>query len=93
MKIRHKRKKIKCKKFIYFLGRVIIKSDIKLTKIMKKRIRDIIKDNTTYPYYGYDYTITKTIFYLCGKNVAGVYFVHNRIFFFVKIDKKADTDL
>lgn len=71
--------------YIYLSGRILIKSEIKLTEQQRKEIFDIIRKNVENPYYGYQQQMTRKIFHKLENLVYGVEFSLNRIGYLVKI--------
>ena len=75
----------------YLSGRILIKSDIYLTRNQRDEILKIVRTTINNPYYGCEYQITRNIFYKLGKPVYGVHFYSNRIGILIKIITRSEN--
>ena len=71
--------------FRYFSGRILIKSEIKLTKNQRTEIFDIVRKSLEKIYYGFERQIPREIFHKLEGNVHSVEFYTTRLGFLVKI--------
>ena len=78
----------KRKTYIYVLGNVKIKSDIKLDKAQVTDICSIIKEHMKRPMYGTHYQIATEIFYKIETELSKVKFYEKKKKFLVIIGKE-----
>lgn len=79
------KRKLRKRNFIYFSSRILIRSQINLTKQQREEIFEIIRRITQNPFYGCEYQIVRSIFYKIGNPVCKVEFKPRKIVFDIKI--------
>lgn len=85
MKEQQQQKPTKKRTFIYFYRRILIKSNIKLTKEQKERIFKIVRIDFYNPFLGHARIVARQIFYELGSPVSKVIFHKHKILCFIKI--------
>ena len=76
---------IRKRTFRYFSGRILIKSEIRLTKQQREDIFHTVRKTVQNPYYGFDRQIPRVIFHKLEEYVYSVEFYMTRLGYLVKL--------
>lgn len=76
---------IRKRNFRYLSGRILIKSEIPLTKQQREDVFNIVRKTIQNPYYGFDRQIPRAIFHKLEGYVYSVEFYVTRFGYLVKL--------